>query len=193
MSKLVVGPLETERFILKPMGMIETLRVTNNWRHDRDILNGLMQTSKPRSLGHWLLRGPLPRTRHRFAFAIVPKGEQAAIGAHMVRLQGYRSAFGTVAVHDRNWWGKNVVVEVRARLMNHFFAHCGVERFYGVVDSRNVSSIFSYRRLGFDHVGTWHRQKQNPVTGDVIDFVNFEMFRDQWMRGPFWEAPDGRQ
>jgi RimJ/RimL family protein N-acetyltransferase len=192
MSKLVIGPLETERFILKPMGMIETLRVTNRWRHDPDILTGLTQTPKPRSLGLWLLRGPLPTSKNRFAFSITPKGEQSPIGAHMVRLQGYRSAFGTVAVHDRNWWGKNVVVEVRARLMNHFFAHCGIERFYGVVDSRNVSSIFSYRRLGFDHVGTWHRQKQNPSTGDIIDFVNFEMFRDQWIKGPFWETPDGQ-
>lgn len=192
MSKLVIGQLETERFILKPMGMLEALRVTNGWRRDADILTGLMQSPKPLSLPTWLLRGPLPRTRNRFAFAIVPKGQEVAIGAHMVRLQGYRSAFGTVAVHDRSWWGKNVVVEVRARLLNHFFAHGGIDRFYGVVDSRNVSSIFSYRRLGFDHVGTWHRQKQNPVTGDIIDFVNFEMFRDQWMRGPFWEAPDER-
>ena len=182
MSKLVVGPLETERFILKPMGLIEAVRVTNSWRHDPEILTGLMQTSKPRSLGHWLLRGPLPRTRNRFAFAIIPKGEQVPIGAHMVRLQGYRSAY-------RTWWGRNVVVEVRARLLNHFFAHCGVERFYGVVDSRNAASIFSYRRLGFDHVGTWHRHKQNPVTGEIIDFVNFELLRDQWMRGPFWHAP----
>lgn len=189
MSRPDIGPLETERFILKPMGMIETLQVTNSWRYDADILNGLFQSSKPRSLPYWLLRGPLPSSKNRFAFAITPKGGQTPIGAHMVRLHGYRSAFVTVALHDRGWWGKNVVVEVRARLMNHFFAHRGIERFYGVVDSRNVSSIFSYRRLGFDHVGTWHRQKQNPVTGDVIDFVNFEMFRDQWMRGPFWEAP----
>lgn len=189
MSRPDIGPLETERFILKPMGIIETLQVTNSWRHDADILNGLYQSPKPRSLPYWLLRGPLPSSKNRFAFAITPKGGRSPIGAHTIRLHGYRSAFVTVALHDRDWWGKNVVVEVRARLMNHFFAHCGIERFYGVVDSRNVSSIFSYRRLGFDHVGTWHRQKQNPVTGDVIDFVNFEMFRDQWMRGPFWETP----
>ena len=190
MTRLVVGPLETERFVLKPMGLIETLRVTNSWRHDPEILAGILQSSKPRSLPHWLLSGPIPRSKNRYAFAIIPKGEQSPIGAHMVRLHGYRSAFGTVAVHDRSWWGKNVVVEVRARLMNHFFAHGGIERFYGVVDARNASSIFSYRRLGFEHVGTWHRQKQNPVTGDVIDFVNFELFRDKWMAGPFWEAPD---
>lgn len=64
MSKLVIGPLETERFILQPMGMLEALRLTNRWRYDPDILNGLMQTSKPRSLGHWLLRGPLPRSKN---------------------------------------------------------------------------------------------------------------------------------
>ena len=106
MSKLVIGPLETERFLLKPMGMVETLRVTNRWRNDPDILNGLLQSPKPRSLGHWLLRGPLPRSKNRFAFAIIPKGKDEAIGAHMVRLQGYRSAFGTVAVHDRDWWSR---------------------------------------------------------------------------------------
>ncbi len=78
-------------------------------------------------------------------------------------------------------------MEVRAELMNQFFRHTNVERFYGVVDARNVSSIFSYRKLGFTHNGTWHRCRQDPSTGEVFDLVTFEMFLDQWKSGRYWD------
>ncbi|MDB5540744.1 MAG: hypothetical protein JWQ89_2471 [Devosia sp.] len=65
--------------------------------------------------------------------------------------------------------GRDVVVEVRAELMNQFFRHTDVERFYGLVDARNISSVCSYRKLGFTHAATWHRHKQNPTTGEIID------------------------
>ena len=43
-----------------------------------------------------------------------------------------------------------------------------VSRDGGVSWTIYAASIFSYRRLGFEHVGTWHRQKQNPVTEGCV-------------------------
>jgi RimJ/RimL family protein N-acetyltransferase len=186
------GSFETERFVLKSLNILEALQVTDSWRHDDAILNGLFQSPKPISRHKWFIRGPIPRSSRRFTYSITPKGESRPIGAHAVKLNGYRSAFGTVAVHDRDWWGKDVVVEARAKLMNQFFRHAGVERFYGIVDAHNVASVFNYRKLGFTHCGTWHRHAQNPVTGAVIDFLFFEISLKQWQAGPFWEANDGR-
>ncbi|MGN6489212.1 MAG: GNAT family N-acetyltransferase [Devosia sp.] len=177
---------ETERFVLKSLNVWEALHVTRGWRKDPQILRALFQSSKPKTLFDWYLRGPIPRSSRRFVYSITPKGETQPIGANTVRLLGYRSASGAVAIHDRSWWGKDVVVEVRAELMNQFFRHTNVERFHGQVDASNISSIFSYRKLGFSHVGTWHRHLMDPVTGDIIDFVNFEIFRDEWRAGRFW-------
>lgn len=185
-NRTLAAELETERFRLHPMGLFETLRVTDQWRNDPDILRGLLMSAAPSSRFAWLKKGPMPDNVERFSFAIVPKGDSQPIGVHTIRLREYRSARNLIGLHDRGWWGKGVVTEVRAKLMNHFFRH-GVERFCGTVDARNTASIFNYRRLGYDHVGTQHHEHYDPVTGEIIDLVLFEMFRDKWAAGPFAE------
>src|SRR4029079_15799302 len=109
---------------------------------------------------------------------IIPKEASDPIGAEIVNLAGYRSAIFSVALHDKQWRGKGVLLETRAKLINHFVREGGIERFYGIVESRNLASIYNYRRLGFDHVGTWHRHKQDPVSGQVYDMVHFELLRE---------------
>ena len=95
-----------------------------------------------------------------------------------------------MCIRDSAWWGQDVVVEVRARLMNHFFRNGGVERFFGAATARNVASVYTYQRLGYAHVGTLHRTRQDPVTGEVADLLHFEMFRDRWEEGPFADIDD---
>ena len=177
--------LETERFVLQPLGVVAAWRLTSPWRRDPEILSGLFQDGTRKGRLAWILSGAIPLDDGRYAYAIVPRAGGAPIGAHIVKTIGYRSAINTVALHDRAWWGKGVVVEVRARLMNHFFAEGGVERFYGVVGARNAASIFNYRRLGFDHVGTWHRAQEDKSNGEVVGVLHFEIFRHKWALGPF--------
>ncbi|PWW01720.1 RimJ/RimL family protein N-acetyltransferase [Hoeflea marina] len=183
-------PLETARFILRPLGYIEAFRLTASWRNDPEVLIALFQSLKPRSLRKWMRSPLLPRPKVRFAYAIIDRESGRSIGVHTVALSGYRSAYFTVAVSDRDWWGKGAVLETRATLINHFIRHAGTERFFGMVHGRNLSSIFNYQRLGFSHVGSWHRHKQDPVSGEIFDVVLFELFREQWQAGPFAEAID---
>jgi RimJ/RimL family protein N-acetyltransferase len=191
-NRQLARPIETERFILKPMGYFEALRVTGQWRKDPEILAALFQSRKPRSIRKWMRSAVLPNNRNRFTFAILPRETGIAIGAEIVSLSGYRSAYLTVALHDRDWWGKGVIVETRSKLIGHFFRHGDVERFFGTVEGRNLSSIFNYQRLGFKNVGAWHRHRQDPVSGEVYDLLHFEIFRDEWEAGPFAEASDER-
>ena len=182
-------PLETERFVLRPLNRVQTLWLTSAWRKDPEILVAFFQSSKPKSLLRCLPVPLLPNNTDRFAFAIHPKGVARPIGIDVVNLAGYRSAYFTVAVDDRSWRGRGVVTEVRAKLINHLFAN-GIERIFGIVAARNASSIFNYKRLGFSHVGTWHRHRVDPLTGEIFDMVNFELFRDKWLSGPWAERSD---
>jgi RimJ/RimL family protein N-acetyltransferase len=186
-NRELVRELETERFVLRPVGTFEAMRDPGGWRRNPVILNSVYLGSGPMSLRRWLNSGPIPDGVDRFLFAIVPKGSERAIGYHFLRPSGYRSVGNMVGLHDKAWWGKDVVVEVRARLMNHFFAHGGIERFTGKVNSLNTASIYTYRKLGYAHVGTQHREKRNRTTGEIVDFLLFEMFKDQWMAGPYAE------
>jgi len=189
-NRVLAQPLETERFRLVPLGIMGTLRLTAGWRHDPDIVDGVLYSANLSRL-EWLRRGPFPDNVDRFTFAIIPKGQSEAIGLHSIRLFKPYSARNMVGISDRAWWGKDVVVEVRARLMNHFFRHAGVDRFCGATHSRNPASIFTYQKLGYDHVGTQHKERVHPVTGELLDLLLFEMFRDKWARGPFADGDLG--
>lgn len=169
--------------------MLQALQVTNGWRHDPEIITSFFRTSKKPSVIKWMKTGPIPDNVSQFTYSIVPKGTENPIGAHAVKLFSYRTASLTVALHDRSWWGEDVVLEVRVRLMNHFFHYGDVDRFIASINGRNMASIFNYRRLGFSHAGTLHREYCDPVTGEIFDIINFEIFRDQWEKGPFAEQP----
>lgn len=187
-NRTLAVPLETERFELRPVGIIGTFRLTDSWRTDPDMLGGVLYKANQSRL-QWLKTGPFPDNATRFNFAIVPKGTDTPIGLHSTKLFGYRSARNMIGLSDRQWWGKGVTVEVRARLINHFFRLAGVERFCGSTSTRNTASIFNYRRLGFEHVGTSHRESVHPISGDVLDVMLFELFRETWAKGSFAE-PD---
>ncbi len=173
--------LETEHFILEPLGIVSAIRLMLPWRSDPEILMGVLHEPVAISAFHWIRRAPIPNNVDRFAYAIVPKSIGVPIGMHAVRLLADRRARNTVAIADRDWWGAGVVLEVRARLMTHFFTHSDVERFVGSCNARNSASVFNYRRLGYDHVGTRLGARRNPLTGAPIDVLDFEMTKDHWL------------
>ena len=186
-NRLLARDLETERFNLRHLGPISAIRTTAHWRRDPEILAALYHSSKPRSLLKWIRTGPSPDNLERFAWAIIPKGETTAIGIHTVRLEDYRTAKLMGALSDRQWWGRDVVVDVRTRLINHFFANAEIDRIEGFTSSINAASVFNYRRLGFSHCGTRHRVKQDHEGGRVYDLINFELFREQWQKSSLYE------
>ncbi len=172
--------LETERFQLRRAGRLRTFLLTRSWRRDPELLEGLFLSPRSHSLADWWLRGPRPNGRTRFAHAIVVKSSGEVIGLHIVVCQRNGSAYCHVAVHDRAWWGKGVVVETRARLLSHCFAH-GVERFVATIDARNAPSIFNYRQLGFKVVGNATTYDHDPLTGRGRPAVQLELRREDWL------------
>lgn len=70
--------------------------------------------------------------------------------------------------------------------MNHFFRN-GIERFSCRCEAGNLPSVFTYRKLGYAHVGTLHRERSDPETGEPIDILLFEMLKDDWKRSPYAE------
>lgn len=171
--------LETERFLLRRSGRLATFLLTRRWRRDPELLEGLFLSPRPLSLFDWWLRGPRSNGRTRFAHAIIAKASGDVVGLHIVVLERHGSAHSHVAVHDRAWWGKGVVVEARARVLSHFFAH-GIERFGAIIDARNAASIFNYRRLGYRVTGNTVTNDRDPLTGERRPAVALELRREDW-------------
>ncbi len=172
--------LETERFLLDPVNRLTAFAISYPWTKDPELIGAFTSSSAPRTRRKWYREMNRPNNRTKFCHAIYPKGNSKPIGMHMTALRGYRSAETSVVVHDRAWWGKGVVAEVRAQIIGHIFEHAPIDRFCAAVNARNLPSIFNYHKLGYRHVGTLHRSKSDPVTGEVFDMVLFELFREDW-------------
>ena len=173
--------LETERFSLQPLGKLGAFRIGYyNWNGDGEIMRNLVHSAAPLKPWRWLRRMVWTNGRTKFSHAIVPKEGGPAIGMHIVNLQKYRSASLTVVVHDRAWWGKKVVAEVRGDVIDYVFRNNIVDRVCCTVNARNMPSVFNYKKLGFTHVGTLHRAQCDPVSGEVFDTLIFELMRADW-------------
>lgn len=173
--------VESERFRLVPLGHWGAFQLTWPWTKDSAFMTSYWGSGEPLSAWKWYRQMIRPNNRTKFVHAIVPHGETKPIGAHSIAMRPYRSCFLAVGIHDRGWWGKGVVQEVRTRIIDHVFEHSDVERLHAQVMARNFPSIFNYRKLGFAHVGTLHRLRQDKATGEVQDMLIFEMFREEWM------------
>lgn len=173
--------LQTERFVLRPLGRIEAYRIgRSNWNHDPEIMRNLINSSQPLNPWRWLRKMVWVNGRTKFSHAIVPRDGGEPIGIHGMTLQKHRSAMMVVAVHDRNWWGRKVVAEVRRAVIDHAFKEKVVDRLCCTVQARNTASVFNYKKLGFKHVGTLHRAQYDPVSGELFDTLIFELLRDDW-------------
>jgi RimJ/RimL family protein N-acetyltransferase len=173
--------LETERFVLRPLGRVEAFRIgRTNWNHDPEIMRNLIHSAKPINPWRWLRKMVWVNGKSKFSHAIVPKEGGDPIGIHGMTLQKYRSAALVIAVHDRSFWGKKVVAEVRKAVIDHAFEHEVVDRLCCTVTARNVASVFNYKKLGFKHVGTLHQANYDPVSCQLFDTLIFELLKADW-------------
>lgn len=173
--------LETERFILRPLGRVEAYSIgRSNWNHDPEIMRNLIHSAKPLNRWRWLKKMVWVNGKSKFSHAIVPKEGGAPIGIHGMTLQKHRSATLIVAIHDRSWWGKKVVAEVRKAVIDHAFEQKVIDRLCCTVNARNVASVFNYKKLGFKHVGTLHQAQYDPVSCELFDTLVFELLRADW-------------
>ena len=173
--------LETERFVLRPLGRIAAFRIgRSNWNHDPEIMRNVIHSSKPLNPWRWLRKMVWVNGKTKFSHAIMPKDGGPPIGIHGMTLQKYRSATLVVAVHDRQWWGRKVVAEVRRAVIDHAFEKKVIDRLCCTVQARNAASVFNYKKLGFKHVGTLHQAQRDPVSGELFDMLVFELLRADW-------------
>jgi RimJ/RimL family protein N-acetyltransferase len=173
--------IETERFILRGVSRGWLGRHSFHWAEDAEFLDGLGWPTGPHKRRAWTRRFQRADNRRTFHFAIFPRGSDTMIGVHGVIFSEPGSAMLYVAIGDKAWWGKNVVQEVRAALLDFIFDHAGGHRAQGQVHARNAASIYNYQRLGFRHEGTLRQQRILPSLGEPVDLLMFGLLKDEWL------------
>lgn len=173
-------PLTTERFDLVPCNWRQAYRLTLPWSQDPETLHALMFRKTSYTRLQWARQLEYPDGREIFYHAIVARDGQETVGGHRIRLTRSGTATMAIALSNRDWWGKGVFEEVRYALIDHFSRSPRVVRFSGRVISRNFSSLYNYRKLGFRLIGYDRKAWRSPLTGELVDTLFFEYLAEDW-------------
>jgi RimJ/RimL family protein N-acetyltransferase len=85
-----------------------------------------------------------------------------------------------LVIGDKSYWGKGVVNEVRASLLDEFFERQGIEKAFGTPLARNFPAVFNYKAQGWKLEGVLRGQCKSIVDGSRLDQYHFGMLRDEW-------------
>lgn len=117
----------------------------------------------------------------RLLIGVFVQGSDDHIGFYMIEVdrQHALAAFH-VFIGDRNWWGKGVVNETRAALLDHFFDARGIEKVIGQPLERNFAAILNYKKQGWHFEGIHQKHRRSVLTQKRIDQYTFGLQKDVW-------------
>ena len=84
-----------------------------------------------------------------------------------------------IVVGDREWWGRGIVPEIRAAVLDFAFEKLGIEKIWGVPFARNFPALYNYKAQGFTCEGILRANKRLP-DGSRVDQYYFGLLREEW-------------
>ena len=173
--------LQTRRFDLRSLGSDDATDTYVSWWNDEEIQFGL--GAQPRKWNAHDAQRHIDSfdNKTRFHIGIFPKGEELPIGFIAVFLEPGKLARTNIVVGNKEYWGKRVPIEVRARILDLLFGPFGIERVYGRIHGRNLASIFNYKALGYSAEGVQRQHVIGPG-GKRMDILLFGILKEEWLR-----------
>jgi RimJ/RimL family protein N-acetyltransferase len=182
--------LETDRFMLYSLKPSHVSERWQGWAKDPEVMGPLNAPTREMS-GEYLAKYAASfDNTHRFLIGIFEKTGGAHIGFFVIEVDRmHRTANFNVVVGDKTWWGKGVVNETRAALLNHFFEERGVEKACGLPLVRNYPAVLNYKMQGWRHEGTLRGHRISVAGGTRLDQYQFGLLRDEWRKLRSKQAP----
>ncbi len=173
--------LETERFVVRSVTRDDVGRQYLAWAKDPEVM--LTLNLPPRQLTRLQLVRYVERFNNKTAFHLgifLKEEDGAQIGFYSVYYDAANRLGQTnVVVGERDWWGRGVVMETRAAIIDFLFDVLGAEKVWGLPLARNIPSVFNYKAQGFKCEGIL-RQHRRAVGGGRADQLAFGLLRDEW-------------
>jgi RimJ/RimL family protein N-acetyltransferase len=173
--------LTTARFIVRSTTPADASDRWCDWSGDPDIM-GPLNVPARRMTKQDLVRYISNFDDNRgYLIGIFTKAMSQQIGFFMVEINKlHATASFNLVIGDKQYWGKGVVNEVRAALLDEFFENRGIEKAYGTPLARNFPAVFNYKAQGWKLEGVM-RGHCKAVTDDArLDQYQFGMLRDGW-------------
>jgi [ribosomal protein S5]-alanine N-acetyltransferase len=170
--------METERFYLRVLTLDDATERYLSWLHDPDVADMLASDALNETLNGLREFILWHDNVTRFLFGIFTKDE-TFIGTHSVQYfpEEDLAAIG-VMIGDRDYWGKAVPLESRARLLKWVFEELGCGKVKASCFSINRPSIFNFKRQGWQLSKV--AKKFKVVRGKPADLIYFTITAEQF-------------
>jgi len=125
------GPvdLQTDRFRLRSLKPADASDRWRSWTRDAEVmrpLNAPIRDLSRNDLANYIAAYD---NNSRYLIGIFERASGLQVGFFVIEVdRAHRSAVFNVVIGDKAWWGKGVVNEARAALLEVFFEHRGIEK-----------------------------------------------------------------
>ena len=173
--------LETARFRLRSLVRADASEKWAAWVADAEAMAPLHMPARKVSVEELAAHIALFDNDSRLLVGIFARENGAHIGFHMIEVdKAHALAAFHAFVGERAWWGKDVVNETRAALLDHFFGARGIDKAIGQPLERDFGALLNFKKQGWRLEGVHRRQRRSVLTGARVDQYAFAMQRDEW-------------
>jgi RimJ/RimL family protein N-acetyltransferase len=173
--------LETERFRLRSLRPVDASERWLGWLKDPDVMH---PTNAP--VRH-MTRSELARyiggfdNYARYLLGFFDKAGGLHIGFAWIDVdRPHDTATFNMIIGEKSFWGRGVVNEIRAALLDYFFDELGMAKICGGPLSRNIPMIFNYKAQGWIYEGTLRGHFKSVVDGSRLDQLRFRFLAHEW-------------
>ena len=180
-NPIVPLTLDSKRFHLRSLVSDDVNERYLSWLADAEVvqwLNARFRENKEDDVRAYVARHDNISSFH---IGIFLKNSKLHIGNFSIAIDPkHDTAHVSVLIGDRDWWGKGVVLEARAVILDWLFKEQGVYKVWSLPFVRNVPAIYNYKRQGFVIEGILKNHKK-VEEGERLDVASVAMFRDVWL------------
>jgi RimJ/RimL family protein N-acetyltransferase len=173
--------LTTERFVLRSLTASDISDRWGGWSDDKEIvtpLNIAQRLMTKDDLRRYVARFD---NENSFLIGVFTKAMTLHIGFFVIDVNRlHATASFNLVIGDKSYWGKGVVNEARAALLDEFFDNRGIEKAYGTPLARNHPAVFNYKAQGWKLEGIQIGQCRSVTDGSRLDQYHFGMLRTTW-------------
>lgn len=173
--------LETERFILRSLTPADASDRWGEWVGDHEVMSPV--NTPPRKMSKVELVNYTRRfdQENKLLIGIFDKENGLHIGLYQIDVSArHRTAKFNVIVGDKAYWGRKVVIETRAALLDHLFK-TGTEKATGSPLARNFPAVFNYKAQGWRLEGILKGQVRHMSSNARLDQYEFGLLKTEWI------------
>jgi RimJ/RimL family protein N-acetyltransferase len=176
--------LQTKRFALRSLKSSDASQRWVSWFRDPEVMDPLNAPIREVAFRDLMAHISTQDNSNLYIIGIFDLASKVQIGYYSIAChisQFHRRANFSVVIGEKSWWGKGVINETRAALLDEFFNNRGIEKAMGNPLARNFPAIFNYKAQGWRHEGTLRAHSISIKDGSPLDQYMFGLTKDEWL------------